>query len=244
MHRSPGLRCVSPCYRNRAVCLPRRKIILRSTIYRAICLPQRKIVTIYRSICLPRREIVTIYRAICLPRIKTVTIYRAICLPQFWDTVKNRGVGNRTIRYRRLRYHIPYHLKNRGTPKPYHLLPLSKALPCRALKKIACMKVSFCTTHRTVYPGFARTPTYVGSLTLLSPYLSFCEFFHTVQTLPRAFMTSVKILSSVTHFKPYSESCKFCKNTLGRIRVGLQHYYPYLSFCGFCNTSATLAELL
>ena len=97
MHRSPGLRCVSPCYRNRAVCLPRRKLILRSTIYRAICLPRRKIVTTYRAICLPRR--------------KNATIYRAICLPQCWDTVtkyhlKNRGVGKRTIRY-----HITHRLK-------------------------------------------------------------------------------------------------------------------------------------
>ena len=96
MHRSPGLRCVSPCYRNRAVCLPRRKLILRSTIYPAICLPQ------------------------CW---HTVTKYH----------LKNRGVGKRTIRYRRLRYHIPHRLKNRGTPKPYHFLRFPKTLPCRAL---------------------------------------------------------------------------------------------------------------
>ena len=115
LHRSPGLHCVSPCYRNRAVCLPRRKLILRSTIYRAICLPRRNIVTTYRAICLPRR--------------KNITIYRAICLPQCWNTVtkyhlKNRGVGKHTIRY-----HITHRLKNRGTPKPYHFLQLSKALP-------------------------------------------------------------------------------------------------------------------
>ena len=77
------------------------------------------------------------------PKPKIVTIYSAICLPQCWDTVtkyhlKNRGVGNRAIiyrrlRYRRLRYRIPHRLKNRGTPKPYHLLRFSKALPCRAL---------------------------------------------------------------------------------------------------------------
>ena len=111
------MRCVSPCYRNRAVCLSRRKLILRSTIYRAIYAPRRKIVTIY---------------------------YRAICLQQCWDTVtkyhsKNRGVGNRTIIYRKLRYRIPYRLKNRGTPKPYHFLRFSKALPCRALIELRCI---------------------------------------------------------------------------------------------------------
>ena len=68
------------------------------------------------------------------------TIYRAICLSQCWDTVtryhlKNRGVGKRTIRYRKLRYHIPYRLKNRGTPNRTIFYHFFKALPCRTLQK-------------------------------------------------------------------------------------------------------------
>ena len=48
--------------------------------------------------------------------------------------LKNRGVGNCTIRYRRLRYRILHRLKNRRTPQPYNFLRFSKALPCRALE--------------------------------------------------------------------------------------------------------------
>ena len=63
---------------------------------------------------------------------------RVVETPYCWRLtkhhLKNRGVGNRTIRYRRLRYRIPHSLKNRGIPKPYHFLRFFKALPCIALK--------------------------------------------------------------------------------------------------------------
>ena len=53
----------------------------------------------------------------CIVMVLKNAVYRAICLPQCWDTVtkyhlKNRGVGNRTIRYRRLRYRIPHRLRH------------------------------------------------------------------------------------------------------------------------------------
>ena len=63
---------------------------------------------------------------------------RVVETPYCWRLtkyhLKNRGVGNRTTRYRRLRYRIPHRLKNRGTPKPYHFLRFSNALLRRALK--------------------------------------------------------------------------------------------------------------
>ena len=63
---------------------------------------------------------------------------RVVETPYCWRLTKyhltNRGEGNCTIRYRRLRYRILHRLKNRGTPKPYNFLRFSKALPCRALE--------------------------------------------------------------------------------------------------------------
>ena len=63
---------------------------------------------------------------------------RVVETPYCWRLtkhhLKNRGVGNCTIRYRRLRYRILHRLKNRGTPKSYNFLGFSKALPCRALE--------------------------------------------------------------------------------------------------------------